>query len=130
MEKVFEKYYDFIKFDTTDIADRLRKHTEILGFYQSMYYNIKKKHTTYSFELDNKWQERFLYYKNDFNYTLNNAEIKSFIEKDYEYLMIKKKLQEVTDLLEQIEIVLKGLDSMRWTLKSIIDWEKFKAGDF
>jgi len=127
-EKLFEKYNEFIKFDTSDIDDRLRKHTEILGYYQSAYYTIKQKHTKYSFELDRKWQEKYLYYKNEFNITLNNSEIKSFIEKDLDYLETKKKLQEVTDLLEQIEIVLKGLDSMRWTMKSIIDWEKFKQG--
>lgn len=128
MDKLFDKYNEFIKFETKDIDDRLHRHTEILGYYQSIFYTIKQKHTKYSFELDRKWQEKYLYYKNDFNITLNNTEIKAFIEKDLEYLDIKKKLQEVTDLLEQTEIVLKGLDSMRWTLKSIIDWHKFQAG--
>ena len=129
-EKLFEKYNEFIKFENKDIDDRLRKHTEVLGYYQSAFYTIKQKHTKYGFELDRKWQEKYLYYKNEFNLTLNNNEIKSFIEKDLEYLGIKENLQGVTDLLDQIEITLKGLDSMRWTIKSIIDWEKFKAGQF
>ena len=127
-EKLFEKYNEFIKFEITDIDERLRKHTEVMGYYQSAFYTIKQKHTKYSFELDRSWQEKYLYYKNEFNITLNNAEIKSFIEKDLEYLETKKKLQEVTDLLEQIEMTLKGLESMRWTIKSIIDWQKFQAG--
>ena len=130
IEKLFDKYNEFIKFETIDIEDRLRRHTEILGFYQSTFYTMKQKHTKYSFELDRQWQEKYLYYKNEFNIVLNNNEIKSFIEKDLEYLEIKRKLQEVTDILEQIELILKGLDSMRWTIKSIIDWEKFKAGQF
>ena len=129
-EKLFEKYNEFIKFDTKDIDDRLRKHTEVLGYYQSAFYTIKQKHTKYGFELDRAWQEKYLYYKNEFNITLNNNEIKGFIEKDLEYLDIKQKLQEVTDLLDQIEITLKGLDSMRWTIKSIIDWEKFRGGQY
>ena len=79
--------------------------------------------------LDRSWQEKYLYYKNEFNITLNNAEIKSFIEKDLEYLEKKMKLQEVTDLLEQIELVLKGLDSFQWTIKNLIDWQKFQAGE-
>jgi hypothetical protein len=88
---------------------------------------LKGFHTKYSFDLDRQWQEKYLYYKNEFNITLNNTEIKSFIDKDLEYLEIKQKLKEVTDLLEQIESVIKGLDSMRWTIKSIIDWQKFQA---
>ena len=130
MEKLFEKYEKFIKFENKDISERLSKHTEVLGYYQSAYYTLKQKHTKYSFELDRQWQEKYLYYKNEFNIVLNNSEIKSFIEKDLEYLIVKKKLQEVTDVLEQIELVLKGLDSMRWTIKSIIDWEMFQNGKF
>jgi len=129
-EKLFDRYNEFIKFEIKDISERLRKHTEILGYYQSLFFTIKQKHTKYSFELDRKWQERYLYYKNEFNFSLSNSEIKSFIEKDNEYIAIKEKLQMVTDLLEQIELVLKGLDSMKWTIKSLIDWEMFKGGKF
>jgi len=125
---IFQKYNEFIKFEMHEIQDRLLRHTEILGFYQSAFFTLKQKHTKYSFELDKNWQEKFLYYKNDFKISLNNTEIKGFIEKDLEFLEKKKKLQEVTDLLEQIELTLKGLDSMKWTLKSLIDWEKFRAG--
>ena len=127
--KLFDKYNEFIKFEIHEIDDRLQKHTEMLGFYQSAYFTIKQKHTKYSFDLDRSWQEKYLYYKNEFNITLNNAEIKSFIEKDLEYLEKKMKLQEVTDLLEQIELVLKGLDSFQWTIKNLIDWQKFQAGE-
>ena len=127
-DKIFEKYNEFIKFGVEDIDDRLRRHTEILGYYQSVYFTLKQKHTRYSFQLDRKWQEKYLYYKNEFNITLNNSEIKSFIEKDLEYLELKEKLQNVTDLLDQVELALKGLDSMRWAIKSLIDWERFKQG--
>jgi hypothetical protein len=80
--------------------------------------------------LDRAWQEKYLYYKNEFNIVLNNAEIKQFIEKDSEYIDLKEKLVSYQNILERIEDMLKGLDSMKWTIKSLIDWEKFKAGEY
>jgi len=129
-EKLLDRYNKFIKFESDEIEDRLFKLTETLGHYQSIYYTLKQKHTKYSFKLDRNWQEKYLYYKNEFNIVLNNSEIKQFIEKDLEYLTIKESLAEVTDLLEQVELVLKGLDGMSWNLKSLIEWRKFQAGQF
>jgi hypothetical protein len=102
----------------------------VLGYYQSLFYNIKTKYTRAQFKLDRAWQEKYLYYKNEFNIVLNNAEIKQFIEKDSEYIDLKEKLVSYQNILERIEDMLKGLDSMKWTIKSLIDWEKFKAGEY
>jgi len=68
--------------------------------------------------------------QNDFDFALSNTEIKQFIEKDLEILELKDKLQKVEIMLQKIEDVLKGLDNFRWTIKSLIDWENFKAGNF
>ena len=125
---LMKKYQDFIVFDQSEIEIRLNHLPAMLGFYQDIYYQIRKKHTKYNFELDGKWTERYLYYKNEFRIALNNNEIKSFVEKDLEYLDLRKKLAEVDDMLHQVEVILKGLDSMGWTLKNMIDWKKFQAG--
>jgi len=128
--ELMKKYQDFINFEQSDIDNRLQKLPYMIGFYQDIYYHIRKKHTKYSFELDTKWTERYLYYKNEFQITLNNNEIKSFIEKDLEYIDIRKKLAEIDDMLHQVEMILKGLDAMGWTLKNMIEWKKFQAGIF
>ena len=130
LDTLFDKYNEFIKFEMNEIDLKLLELPSMVGLYQNIFYTLKQKHTKYQYETDSKWTERYLYYKNDFNFTLSNAEIKSFIEKDIEYLNLKLKTQKVVDVLEQVEIVLKGLDSMRWTIKSLIDWEKFKQGEF
>lgn len=127
-EAIFSKYNDFIKFEVADITARLNKLPEIVGYYQSVYFTLKTKFNKYSMDLDRRWMERYLYYKNDFNISLNNSEIKAFIEKDLEYLDTKEKLVKVQEMMENIEEILKGLDSMRWTLKSLIDWQKFQLG--
>jgi len=129
-EKIFDKYNEFIEYELTDLDNRLLKITSVVGYYQSAYFNLKKKFDIYSIKLDRKWQERYLYYKNEFNITLTNTEIKQFIEKDLEYIDIKEKLQGVKTILEQVELTLKGLDSMGWQLKTTVDWEKFKQGQY
>ena len=127
-EKMFDKYNEFIEFGDNELEERLFRLPALVGYYQNVFYTMQKKHTKYTYELDIIWQERYLYYKNDFNFALTNTEIKSFIGKDLEYLHKKLKLQEVTDVLNQVEIVLKGLDQMRWSIKSLIDWKKFQMG--
>ena len=130
IDPIFDKYYQFIEFETSEIDERLTQLPSIIGFYQDAFYTLKQKHTKYQYEKDSKWQERYLYYKNEFNFTLTNNEIKSFIEKDIEYLDLKLKVQKVIDVLEQIEAILKSLDNLRWTIHDLISWEKFKQGEF
>lgn len=130
MDNIFEKYYEFIKFELNELDERLTRLPSIIGYYQNVFYTLRQKHTKYNNELDTKWQEKYMYYKTEFDISLNNAEIKAFIEKDLEYLSIKFKLQNVADLLDQVETTLKGLDNMRWTIHDLISWEKFKQGEF
>ena len=130
MNKLFDKYNVFISYEENQIEERLHRIPEMIGYYQNLFYTLQTKHTKYRFELDRTWQEKYLYYKNDFNFTLSNSEIKIFIDKDLEYMNLKQKLQEVTDTLNQTEIVLKGLKDMSWSLKTLIDWKKFQMGVF
>ena len=130
LDKLFDKYYEFIEFETSQIDERLFKLPSIIGHYQNIFYALKQKHTKYQHETDSKWTEKYLYYKNDFDFTLTNAEIKAFIEKDIEYLDLKLKVQKVVDVLEQVEIVLKGLDNFRWTIHDLISWLKFQQAEY
>ena len=130
LDTLFVKYNNFIEFETQQIELRLQELPSMVGYYQDIFYTLKQKHTKYQHETDCEWTAKYLYYKNDFNFTLTNAEIKSFIEKDLEYLNLKLKTKKVTDVLEQVEIVLKGLSDFGWTIKNLIDWKKFQAGEF
>ena len=129
-ETLFEKYNEFIVFELKDVDRKLIELVGVVGFYQSSYFTLKKKFDIYSNKLDRMWTEKYLYYKNEYNITLNNTEIKQFIEKDLEYLDQKMKVQTVKTLVEQVELTLKGLDSLGWQLKTIVDWEKFKQGSY
>jgi len=128
IEQISKRYFEFIEFEIKDISQRLNELPSVVGYYQSAYFSLKNKHHKYSFQLDRKWQELYLYYKNEYNITLNNSEIKSFIEKDLEYLDIKEKLSSVDNVMSSIEDIIKGLDNFRWTVKSLIDWEMWKGG--
>jgi len=128
LEQLSKRYFRFIEFEIGDISARLLELPAVVGHYQSAYFVLKSKHTKYSFELDRKWQELYLYYKNEFNIVLNNSEIKSFIEKDLDYLDVKEKLHKVESVMGSIEEIIKGLDNFRWTVQNLTKWEAFKAG--
>ncbi len=128
-DTIFDKYYEFIEFEIIQLDEKLLQLPSVIGFYQDIFFTLKQKHTKYLHDKDCRWTERYMYYKNDFNFSLTNAEIKSFIEKDLEYLELKLKVQKVTDVLEQVEIILKGLDNFRWTIQNLITWQKFQAGE-
>ncbi len=129
-ETLFVKYNEFIDFELKEVDRKLLELTGVIGYYQSAYFTLKKKFDLYSIKLDRMWTEKYLYYKNEYNISLNNTEIKQFIEKDLEYLDQKEKLQVVKTLVEQVEMTLKGLDSMGWQLKTVVEWEKFKQGRY
>jgi len=126
LEELSKKYFEFIEFEIPQISERLTKLPALVGYYQSAYFALKSKHSKYSFQLDRKWQEKYLYYKNEFNIVLNNNEIKSFIEKDLEYLAIKENLDKVESVMSSIEEIIKGLDNFRWTVKNLTEWEMWK----
>ena len=128
LEQLQKRYFRFIEFEIKDISERLNELPAVVGHYQSAYFQLKTKHSKYSFAVDRKWQELYLYYKNEFNIVLNNSEIKQFIDKDLEYLDLKEKLHNVESIMGSIEDIIKGLDNFRWTVKNLTEWEMFKAG--
>lgn len=131
MENVFERYFNFVNnFQVSDIDRKLVELPGMTGHYQNIYFELKNKYQQYDMAIDRKWTEKYLYYKNEFEFTLSNTEIKQFIEKDLEMLDLKDKLQKVELMLQKSEDVLKGLDNFRWSIKSLVDWENFKAGNF
>jgi len=131
MKNVFDRYFKFMEnLQVSDIDEKLLELPAQTGFYQNIYFELKNKYQQYDISIERKWMEKYLYYKNEFEFTLTNTEIKQFIEKDLEVLDLKDKLANVEIMLQKTESVLKGLDNFRWTLKSLIDWEQFKAGKF
>lgn len=108
------------------------------GVLQHIAYNISK-YQKYYFEyitsrhkieeaLGNKYQELYLFYKLEFDVTLKDSEIKTFIETDKEYLKLKSAMSKIEAVINYIEECMKNLNSLRWDIKTFLDLEKFKAG--
>ena len=130
LEKLFDRYNEFIEFDIPQISERLIKLPAMLGHYQGIYFEVRKRHNKSLIDMDKKWQEKYRYYKIEYSISLNNNEIKTFIERDLEYIDLKERERNLDNVLNRVEQCLKSLDSMSWTLKNLVEWEKFKAGNF
>jgi len=130
MKDLFKKYNDFIKdIEIFNISEKLIELPKIIAFYQNYYFTFKDKFYKLQNEIEKKWTEKYIYYKNDFDFSLTNSEIKQFIEKDLEMLDLKYKLNQIKGILEKFEESLKNLDGIKWTLKTLVEWEKFKSGN-
>jgi hypothetical protein len=100
----------------------------IISKYQLYWFKLKKQLDKLEAEHDEKWISRFQYYKHDFDIKLTNSEIKEFLTKDKDLIIIKTKTKSMITNLEYLEKCLKNLDSIRWDIKNYIDYTKFIAG--
>jgi len=112
----------------TNLSNKLIQLPYIIIKFQKKIFLLRKKIKDTSLEIDKIYQKKYLYYKNDFNFTLKDSEIKNFIERDVDILEKRKDLDKVEVAYENLMDIIKSLDNVRWTIKSIIDNEKFKAG--
>ena len=127
MEK-FAKYDEFVQFDETQIEERLLELPKTINYYQNMFYSLSDKYSALENEMESHWQDLFVYYKNGYDITLSNSEIKMFIERDAKVLDYKRRMSRIKILADKAEDVVKSLREMSWTLKHIIEYKKFKAG--
>jgi hypothetical protein len=128
MDSMFKRYNDFVEYDLSNIDRKLLELPLIVSHYQNLFYNMQHKLDNYETQKAEMWQSKFLYYKNDFGHILNNTEIKQFIERDYEVLDIIRKMNVVRLIANRCEETIKSLRDFSWTIKNLIEYEKFKVG--
>lgn len=129
-DKIKAEYEEDIKYDLPNLVRYLMLLPSIISKYQNLWFHIKNKMDILQKEYNDTWISRFMYYKHDFDITLTNSEIKAFLEKDTNMNNIKSKIDFLSSKLTLVEKWLKNFDGMRFDLKLIVEWEKFKAGEY
>jgi hypothetical protein len=124
----FKKYEEFIIYDMTNLTHKLLELPGLVSYYQNVFYDMQNKLDTYEYQRAQKWQEKYIYYKNDFDFSLTNTEIKQFIERDVEILELIRKIARVKLIANRAEDTIKSLREFSWTIKHLIEWQKFQAG--
>lgn len=92
----------------------------VLKKYKETLYALNKK----EIELSNTWAERYSYYKCDSDFQLTNTEIKNFIDNDIETSQLRLEIKNLKTDCEVLEKHLKNIESLRWDIKTLIEYLK------
>jgi len=95
----------------------LQKYSKLLARFTRKYYDLEDK-------LSIKYKELFMFYKQDFDIQLKDAEIKVFISSDLEYINIKKSIDNHKVIIDLLERTIKDIQGNSWNIKSIIEYYK------
>ena len=128
MDVIFKKYNDFVVYDLTNIDRKLLELPQIVSHYQNVFYGCQAQLDELELKKAEMWQAKFLYYKHQFDFVLSMSDIKQFIERDNEVLKIIRKMNVVRLIANRAEDTIKSLRDFSWTLKNLLEFEKFKAG--
>ena len=75
-----------------------------------------------------KYREKYYYYKDDFDRTLDEKQIKWHIETDEEYVSINQRYLNIKNEVDQIEQMVKHCGNLSFFCQNIISWEAFLSG--
>lgn len=129
LSELQEEYLVDIKWEFSKVEKYLQLLPSTIAKYQNIWLRYKKQLDKTEIEFDDLWISRFTYYKNDFDIKLSNSEIKDFINKDVELNNIRKKQKYLITAIEFVEKCMKNLDSIRWDIKNVIEYNKFINGE-
>jgi len=128
LQEIRERYVKFLEWNNENLDEKLLKISGEYAYFQSLYYETVKKINIVQKNLDELWTGKFKWYKHEFEITLTNNEIKSFIEKDNEIIQLNFNIKKLNALKEFLMEALKNINQLRWDIKSYIEWKKFQAG--
>ena len=82
-------------------------------------------------EYDTLYREKYLYYRNDYPVVLKGrSEVEVLLNGDEELQKLKIKLEYEKHICSYLESVLKQINQLSFHVKSVIEWERFKQGEF
>ena len=84
LDELKEQYEEDIKWEFNDIPVFMSTISLKIAKYQKLWMELRNKHDKIEKEYNDLWITRFMWYKQEFDITLSNSEIKVFLEKDKE----------------------------------------------
>lgn len=123
MEKAIEKLMDY---NINTIEETIKNCGKIYSILLKKYKLALSDLNSLEISLSNKWAERYSYYKCDYDIQLTQQEIKSFIENDLETSQLRFQIKEKMSEIKVIEGHLKNIDSVRWDIKTLLEYKKLE----
>lgn len=129
IKDIQREYKEDIKWENKSLQSYIITLPAKISKYHTYWYYYKKMVDLVQKEYDDTYIDRYTYFKNgESDLTLSASETKSFVEKDLDLNKINLKLKTNIANCELIEKMIKNLDSIRWDIKSYMEYEKFING--
>lgn len=128
MEELISNLSKELDFNNHNVSEVLAKLPKLYSGCLNKWYQLAKELDSLEIQLNNRRNERYTYYKLDFEIDLSTAEIKTFLDGDNDLNEIRSKILVIKRKVDIIEKMMGMINDTRWSIKSFIDWEKFKNG--
>ena len=117
-----------LKLNKSNLDDNILEFAEIYHFLTNRYLKLLNKINEVEIKLQERFAERYSYYKVDYEIQLTSQEIKMFIDNDKETQDLRLKLKNLKSLAEVTEKQMKNIELARWDAKNLIEYMKLKSG--
>ena len=117
-----------LKLNKNNLDDNILEFAEIYHFLTNRYLKILNKINKVEIKLQERFAERYSYYKVDYEIQLTSQEIKMFIDNDKETQDLRLELKNLKSLAEVTEKQMKNIELARWDVKNLIEYMKLKSG--
>jgi hypothetical protein len=102
----------------------------ILAKYVIEHRKVGKELSKYEHQLEVMYNERYKYYKEEYDETiLKDREVSLYAKADQGYLDLKEKVDELASYKEGLEKAIATIKETHWIHKTKIDYEKLYAVD-
>ena len=117
-----------LKLNKSNLDDNILEFAEIYHFLTNRYLKLLNKINEVEIKLQERFAERYSYYKVDYEIQLTSQEIKMFIDNDKETQDLRLELKNLKSLAEVTEKQMKNIELARWDTKNLIEYMKLKSG--
>ena len=128
MEELEARLEKALKLNKVNLDDSIIEFGELYYLFTKYYLKVLKSINKVEISLQEKFSERYSYYKVDHEIQLSTQEIKMFMENDKETIELRQKLKDLKSVAEIIEKHLKNIESTRWDARNLIEYMKIKGG--
>lgn len=102
----------------------------ILAKYVIEHRKVSKELSKYEHQLEVMYNERYKYYKEEYDETiLKDREVSLYAKADQGYLDLKEKIDKLASYKEGLEKAIATIKETHWVHKTKIDYEKLYAVD-
>lgn len=127
-ENFNERLEKALKLNKSNLDDNILEFAEIYHFLTTRYLKLLNKINEVEIKLQERFAERYSYYKVDYEIQLTSQEIKMFIDNDKETQDLRLKLKNLKSLADVTEKQMKNIEQTRWDAKNLIEYMKLKSG--